>query len=120
MEESNRILEKKTILLPEDYHLILAKHGNVYEYGTDWQCLDYKASAAEFCKPKRTFRISDAKVLHIDSDKLGFKQVYGGEFTEHPVFKRGKHWANFMPTVSPMVNCVIQAKKKRWHLKTHQ
>ena len=105
------IRKNNTILLPEGYHQILAKHGNVYEYGTDWQCFDYKASAAEFCKSKRTFRISDAKVLRIDSDKLGFKQVYGGDFTEHPVLKRGKHWSNFMPTVSPMVNCVKQAKK---------
>ena len=27
------------------------------------------------------------------------------------LFSKGKHWANFMPTVSPMVNCVKQAKK---------
>ena len=100
-----------TILLPEGYHQILVKHGNVYEYGTDWQCFYYNASAGEFCKSKRTFRIGDAKVLHIDSDKVGFKQVYGGDFTEHPFLKKGKHWANFMPTVSLMVNCVKQAKK---------
>ena len=43
-----------TILVSE----ILAKHGN--EHSTDWQCFDYKASAAEFCKSQRTFRISGA------------------------------------------------------------
>ena len=68
------------------------------EYGTDWQCFSYKASAAEFGKSKRTFIISDTKVMRIDSDKVGFKQVYGGDFTKHPVLKRGKHWANFRPT----------------------
>ena len=107
------IRKNNTILLPEGYHQILAKHGNVYEYGTYCQYFDYKASPAELCKSKRTFRISDVKVLRIDSDKLEFKQVYGDDFTEHPVLKRGKHWANFMPIVSTMVNCVKQAKNHR-------
>ena len=63
-------------------------------------------SAAEFCKSKWSFRISNTKLLHIDSNKDGFKQVYGDAFTEHPVLKRGQQSTNFKPTVSPMVNCV--------------
>ena len=31
----------------------------------------------------------------------------GGDFTEHPVLKSGKHWTNFRP----MVDCVKPVKK---------
>ena len=61
-----------TILLSEGYHHILTKHDNVYEFGTDWQCFDYKASAVEFCISKRTSRFGDAKVLRIVSNNVGF------------------------------------------------
>ena len=46
-------------------------------------------------------------LIRLDSNRC----MYGGDFTEHPVLKRGKHWANFSPTVSPMVNYVKPAKK---------
>ena len=47
------IRKQNTILLPDDYVAILAKHGNVHVYGTEWKCRDFKAAATAHCKSKR-------------------------------------------------------------------
>ena len=36
------IRKQPTILLPEEYVSILRKHGNVHQYGKDWQCYNLK------------------------------------------------------------------------------
>ncbi|XP_041365380.1 uncharacterized protein LOC121380568 [Gigantopelta aegis] len=105
------IRKNNTILLPDEYVAILNKHGKVHEYCTDWQCRDFKTAAAAHCKSQRSFKISDAKVLRINSDQVGFKQVYGGDFCEHVILKKGRKWENFKPAITPMVNCVKPAKK---------
>ncbi|XP_041366912.1 uncharacterized protein LOC121381642 [Gigantopelta aegis] len=73
--------------------------------------LYYSTAAAAHCKSQRSFKISDAKVLRINSDQVGFKQVYGGDFCEHVILKKGRKWENFKPAITPMVNCVKPAKK---------
>lgn len=105
------IRKHDTILVPSKYVQILSKHGNVLVYGKDWHSYDYKSAAASYCKSQRSFKISDAKMLRVNSDKVGFKQVYGGDFCDHAILKRGKKWDNFRPAVSPQVNCVKTAKK---------
>ena len=85
------IRKKNTILLPEEYCEILRKHGTAHEYGKDWQSYDYKGEAARYTKRQRSFKISDAKVLQVSGDKLGFKSVYAGEFCQHSILKRGEN-----------------------------
>ncbi|KAK0135729.1 hypothetical protein N1851_028406 [Merluccius polli] len=55
--------------------------------------------------------ISDASVLEICGDKLGFKQLYSGDFCYHSVLKHEKKWDTFKPAVVPRTNCVKEAKK---------
>ena len=105
------IRKKDTILLPSEYLEILRKHGNVHVYGENWQCYDFKAAAASQCCSTRSFKISQARVLEINSDKLGFKPVYASDFCIHSILKRGKTWHSFNPPMVPMINCVKQAKK---------
>lgn len=106
------IRKKDTILMPEEYSEILRKHGTVYEYGKDWQCYDYKGESARFTKSQRSFKISEARVLQISGDKLGFKSTFAGEFCKHTVLKRGKRWSQFNPPLLPDSNCVKEAKKQ--------
>ncbi|RXN05696.1 hypothetical protein ROHU_033191 [Labeo rohita] len=54
--------------------------------------------------------MSEARVLQISGDKLGFKPVFAGEFCQHSVLKRGKRWCQFKPA-PPDVNCVKEAKR---------
>ena len=88
------IRKRHTILLPAEYIDILQRHGNVHEYGKDWVCYDYKTEAANFTKTQRSFKISDARVLQVAGDKLGFKAAYGGDFCHHAIRKRGKSGLN--------------------------
>lgn len=105
------IKKQDTILLPSDYVNIMNKHGNVHVYGEHWQCYDFKAAAAKHCSSTRSFKISDAKVLEISGDKVGFKQMYSGDFCHHTLLKRGRRWETFKPALAPVVNCVKKAKK---------
>ena len=104
------IRKRQTILLPAEYFDILKRHGNVHEYGKDWVCYDFKTEAATFTKTQRSFKISDARVLQVAGDNLGFKAAYGGDFCHH--LKRGKRWSQFKPAASSDVNCVKLAKKQ--------
>ena len=106
------IKRQDTILLPADYVDILQKHGNVHVYGSDWACLDFKSAVTSHCRAVRHFKISEAKVLKVDGDKVGFKAAFEGDFCYHSVLKKGKTWETFKPVVSPMVNCVKLSKKK--------
>ena len=74
-------------------------------------CYDYKTQAATFTKTQRSFKISDARVLQVAGDKLGFKAVYGGDFCHYICYsEEGKKWYKFKPVVPPDVNCVKLAK----------
>lgn len=101
----------ETILLPKDYMNILRNHGNVYVYGVDWECFNYKKESKTFIKTTRSFKISEAKTLLVDGDKLGFASTYNGELCYHVLLKRGKSWANFQPEIASRVNRVKKAKK---------
>ncbi|XP_041355618.1 uncharacterized protein LOC121373208 [Gigantopelta aegis] len=55
--------------------------------------------------------ISDARVLQVAGEKIGFKPSYAGDFCLHAVLKRGQKWSQFQPTLAPDINCVKPAKK---------
>lgn len=101
--------------MPEEYCEILRKsdvnHGTVHEYGKDWQCYNFRDEAARFTNSQRSFEISDARVLQVSGDKLGFKPVFTGEFSQHTVLKQGKQWCQFNPPLLPDVNCVKVEKR---------
>ncbi|KAA0703634.1 hypothetical protein E1301_Tti015520 [Triplophysa tibetana] len=105
------IRKKTTILMPEEYCEILRKHGTVHEYGKDWQCYNFRDQAARFTNSQRTFEISDARVLQVSGDTLGFKPAFTGEFSQHSVLKQGKKWCQFNPPLLPDVNCVKAMKR---------
>lgn len=107
------IRKQETVLLPEEYIRILEKHARVHRYGEKWQCFDYKLADNEHCQSKRSFKIGEAKVLRLDTeqpDKIGFKQVYNGEFCYHSIPKRGKNWDQCNPILRQNINCAKSAK----------
>lgn len=53
--------------------------------------------------PLNHLRSSDAAVLEVCGDKLGFKQLYSGDFCYHSVLKYGKKWDTFKPAVVPRI-----------------
>ena len=77
-----------TVLMPEEYLAVLRNHGTVHTYGEDWEAFDYKNEVKRFTKTQRAFKISEAKALEINSDSLGFRSVYYGEFCNHGLLKR--------------------------------
>ena len=106
------IRRKPTIFLPSEYIEIMRVHGTVHVYGADWNCYDYKTAATKHCSSSRSFKISEAKVLEINREKLGFMASCHGDFCTHSVLKRGKKWDGFQPTIMNNINCVKPAKKK--------
>ncbi|XP_060788694.1 uncharacterized protein LOC132893517 [Neoarius graeffei] len=106
------IRKHTTILLPDEYASILHRHGNIHQYGRDWQCYDFKKEAAAFTTQQRSFKISDARVIQICGERLDVKSSFAGDFTQHSVLKRGKRWPEFAPAPLPDVNCVKLAKKR--------
>lgn len=103
---------RETILLPSEYDTVLRKHGTVLVYNEQWQAFDYKAATAAHTKSTRSFKISEAKVLRVESDSIDMKTSYNGEFCRHSILKRGKRWDQFSPSVLPLTNTVKAAKKK--------
>lgn len=107
-----QIRKHNTILMPEEYYDILRNHGHVHVYGQDWQAYDFKKAAQVFVKPQKSFKLSDARMLELRNDKLGFKTVYNSDFCYHSVLKRGQNWENFKPSQLPNVSTVKDAKRK--------
>ena len=105
------IRKKETIVLPEEYCAILQNHGTVFRYGKDWNCLDFKSEASRLLKQKRSFNISEAKILSIDNGKVNVKNSYSGLFEQHSLLKKGRQWGQFMPKDMGDVNCVKPAKE---------
>ena len=106
------VRKKDTILHPKEYVEILQNYGNVYRYGRDWKAFDYKKATLELVKGQRSFKISEARQLEINGDKLGFKPVYNGTFCRHSVLKRGKRWSDFKLNELADQSTVTMAKKK--------
>ncbi|KAK0151969.1 hypothetical protein N1851_006668 [Merluccius polli] len=126
-----------TILLPEEYVSILWKHGTVHQYRKDWECYNFKREAATFTASQRSFKISEARVLNICGDKLGFKPVFAvpslATWQLHKLSQQDRkqkllvhdslncasvlrfsficHWSHFKPAPLPDVNCIKEAKK---------
>ena len=98
-------------MLPEEYHDILRKHGNLHVYGEDWQSFDFKAATAALCKAQRSFKISEEKVISLDGNNILFKQSYNGVGCVHSLLKKGKKWLNLQPDLLPTQNKVTKAKK---------
>lgn len=107
-----QVRKKDTILMPEEYYEILRNHGNVHIYGQHWKAYDFKAETQVFVKTQKSFKLSDARMLELRNDKLGFKAVYNSEYCYHSILKRGKKWANFKPSQLPNESTVKDAKRK--------
>ncbi|XP_056098814.1 uncharacterized protein LOC130077555 [Rhinichthys klamathensis goyatoka] len=101
-----------TILLPQEYHALLQQFGNVYIYGTDWKAFDYKSATKECVKAQRSFKISEARMLDLSTNKVGIKVAYNGEYCFHSVLKRGKRWADLKPAILESQTTVKKAKKQ--------
>ena len=67
-----------TILLPEEYYSILRNHGNVYVNGKDWGAFAFKSAMKAFVKGQKTFKLSEARMLELKNDQVGFKTVQWG------------------------------------------
>ena len=100
-----------TILLPQEYHAILQQFGNVHIYGTDWKAFDYRSATKVCVKSQRSFKISEARMLDLSTNKVGLKMAYNGEHCFHSVLKRGKRWADLKPALLPKQTSVKGAKK---------
>ncbi|XP_030609211.1 uncharacterized protein LOC115796879 [Archocentrus centrarchus] len=105
------IQKHPSILLLDDYTKILQRHGTVHQHGKDWQSYDFTKEAASFTTTQRTFKLSDARVLQISGDTLGFKALFTDEFCQHSVLKQGKRWSQFKLAPLRDVNCIKEEKK---------
>ncbi|KAK0140925.1 Bifunctional epoxide hydrolase 2 [Merluccius polli] len=94
-----KIKKEETILLPEAYYAILKQFGHVHVYGTDWKGLDFKSATKACVKSQKSFKISEARMLDLSTNKVGVKTCYNGEYSFYSVLKRGKCWANLKPEV---------------------
>ncbi|KAK0154977.1 hypothetical protein N1851_002695 [Merluccius polli] len=106
-----KIKKEETILLPEAYYAILKQFGHVHVYGTDWKGLDFKSATKACVKAQKSFKISEARMLDLSTNKVGVKTSYNGEYSFYSVLKRGKCWANLKPEVIPKQTSVKAAKK---------
>ena len=86
-----------TILLPEQYHAILRQHGVVHVYGEEWVASDFKSATQTSVKTQRPFKISEARMLEMSTDKVGFKTTYAASYCYHSILKRGKSGATTDP-----------------------
>jgi len=64
-------------------------------------------------KAQRSFKISEARMLDLSTNKVGVKTTYNGEYCFHSVLKRGKRWADVKPELLPKQTSVKAAKKER-------
>lgn len=80
-------------------------------YGTDWQAFDYRCASKECVKAQQSFKISEARMLHLSTNQVGFKAAYNGEYCFHSVLKRGMRWADLKPAMLPKQTTVKGAKK---------
>ena len=108
------IRQEETILLPAEYVEILEMHGVVHEYGKDWQCYDFKGESAAFVKSQRSFKISEARVLQVHGDKLGFKSVFLGNSANTPYGKEEKSGHSTTHLCSPTLT-VLRMQKSRMY-----
>ena len=97
---------------PEEYYKLLRAHGNVYVYDIDWQPFDFKSQTHTLLKSQRSFKLSEARMLLLNSDQIGFKTTYTAGYCFHSVLKCGKRWTDFKPTQLPMVLTVKEGKKR--------
>ena len=65
---------------------------------------------ADHCKLLRSFKISNAKMLRVNSEKIAFKQAYSCDYCDHVIFKRVRKWEQLKTAITAMVNCVKPAK----------
>ena len=107
-----QIRKNNSVLHPEEYYELLREHGNVYVYDIDWQAFDFKSQTQALLKSQRSFKLSEARMLLLNSDQIGFKTTYAAGYCFHSVLKRGKRWADFKPAHLPMVSTVKEAKKR--------
>ena len=110
---SQDIRTRETISLPEEYVEIFEQHGQVFQYGKDWQAFDFKAETKLFLKQKRTFQISNVKRMDISGSgtKVSVSDSFNRDLCEHSLLKPGKSWANFRPSVLHPVSTVKDPKK---------
>ena len=106
-----KLRKMDTVLLPSDYHAVLQNHGTVHVYGEYWRASDYRSATAQHTKVQRSFRISDARVIEINSDAVCLKDTYYGAAVSHSVLKRGKNWNTFRPGPLADQSTVSLAKK---------
>lgn len=107
-----KIRKTDTILLPETYYDILQQFGHVHLYGTDWKGFDFKSATKACVKSQKSFKISEARMLDLSTNKVGVKTSYNGEYSFYRVLKRGKRWADLKPEVIPKQTSVKAAKRR--------
>ena len=97
---------------PNEYINILSRHGKVMVYGQNWSAHDFKSEVKKYVMSKKTFKISEAKKLLINSDKLEVVAFsYHSEPKSHSILKKRKKWETFRPQRLELNNCVKLAKK---------
>ena len=107
---SQDLKKHERLYLPESYYSVLERHGQVLQYGKDWEAYDYTSLTSKFIPTKKPFAISTVKRIQIDGDTIQEAPSYTGGMTRHTVFKKGKNWGNYRPL---FFLCAAQSRKKR-------
>ncbi|XP_062400148.1 uncharacterized protein LOC134089720 [Sardina pilchardus] len=79
---------------------------------SDWEALDLKSATKDCVKFQKSFKISDARMLDLSTNKVGIKTTSNGEYNYYSVLKRGKRWADLKPEVIAKQTSVKAAKKR--------
>ena len=101
-----QIRKKDSVLHSEEYYELLREPGNVYVYDIDWLAFYFKSQTQALLNSQRSFKLSEAKMMLLHSDQIGFKTTYAACYCFHSCLERGKRWADFKPAQLPMVSTV--------------
>ena len=83
----------------------------MFQYDQDWQVYDIIKEVKRLTKTARSFKLSEAKVVKLTSNKLYLNEAYSGQFKEHTVLKRGQSFATYNPPLLEPESYVKEAKK---------
>lgn len=100
------------VLLPDEYNSIFSKVGQVHVLGRDWHVSNWKDAAKLHIKSKMDFKISEMKIIRIDSKCVSCQSDYSvvNQTCSHTLLKRGKKWSSLQTVQIPLGN---QVKKEK-------
>ena len=71
---SSRYVKRTVYYNRKSIYKLLREHGNVYDYDIDWQDFDFKLQTQALLKSQRSYKLSEARMLLLNSDEIGLRK----------------------------------------------